>query len=481
MKKMITVVSGLLIGACLFMLKSCSNNSGEYGNTAKDCASCVAPALWFPHSKTPPPAEGSNSPFANPATTSNCDFHLWAWQKFLYLTQTADNGKLNFENLVQINNGMDTLGSTLILDDTTQAGSRVALYDKTNHPVYYAIYTNKEMYDFSKKNINLFATCISGDTLNPALMKSKGYDTLAFPVGAFEMKTAWILVSSLNPADTSNYYITQAKYIHTNKTARVALIGMHIIGSVINHPELIWATYEHTHLAPVAHWPANAGPDTQADSTQVLGNQDMLFYTAGQQMKAMDIRRRGVDPNVYWSTYHLYDHGTQPAYTGMILQGKDSSNLANINTLNQSVHNSLSTEAGPWNNYEYMGAVWIDPTVSKLQPGDGNIGALNRENLRGSRANANITMETYTQLNWTSPNPNPPPVETGLTTPDNTMNCFGCHGTVSFSPAYGGVNGANFNLALSHVFNNGLDSLISRTKHIQLQPTPENASKLHKK
>lgn len=480
MKKTITTVNSLLVAAGLFILTSCSNDKpGGYGHSGGD--SCVAPASWFPHSQTPAPEEGANSPFADVNTTSNCDFHQWAWQKFLYLTRTAANGKLNFENLVQINNGMDTLGSTLILDDTTQAGSRVALYDKTNHPIYYAIYTNREMYDFSKKNINLFATCMSGDTLNPALMAAKGYDTLSFPVGAFEMKTAWIPVTSLDQADTANYYITQGRYIHSTKTARMALIGMHIIGKVINHPELIWATYEHTNLAPVAHWPANAGPDTEADSTQVLSGQDMLFYTANATMKAMDIRRRSVDPTVYWSTYHLYDHGTQPAYTGMILGAKDSSNLANINMLNQSVLSKLSTEQGPWKNYEYMGAVWIDPTVSKLQPGDGNIGALNRQNLRGSRANSNITMETYTQLNWTSPNPNPPPVETGLTTPDNTMNCFGCHATVSFSPAYGGVNGANFNLALSHVFNNGLDSLIARTKHIQLKPTPENVSKLHKK
>ena len=54
-------------------------------------APCLAKNTWFPHSMTPRPNDGGNF-------VINCDFHQWAWQMFLWLTQvTGPNGELRFE------------------------------------------------------------------------------------------------------------------------------------------------------------------------------------------------------------------------------------------------------------------------------------------------------------------------------------------------------------------------------------------------
>src|SRR5262249_12272552 len=54
-------------------------------------AQCAAPAAWFPHATTPEPD------FHQPG--SNCEFHQWAWQEFLWLTQPDQNGRIRLLSL----------------------------------------------------------------------------------------------------------------------------------------------------------------------------------------------------------------------------------------------------------------------------------------------------------------------------------------------------------------------------------------------
>jgi hypothetical protein len=455
------------------MLANCSGDSAVKNTTNSSLGdtltlkTCLANTLWFPHSQTPPPQEGVGSPFANAATTSNCDFHQWAWQKFLYLTRpvSTHSSLPNFLNLVQVDNNLNALGSTIVLDDTTQAGSHSTLFDKKAKPIYYAVFTNQEMYSFSRKYTDLFVfNCQGPDTsVVQSKLKKFGYDTLTFPVGSIELKTSWILASSLDPTEIGKYYITKGKFRTSGKTVQIALIGMHIIGRVINHPEFIWATFEHADLAPYATWPVNFEQDSTPDPKQVLSHRNSLFYKARLPLDSCSVRPYSAThpnppKNTFRSTYHLYKNGTQPQYKNMILREQDSINQVNIQSINAIVLTQLKNEKGPWQYYEYVGAVWIDPMVSKLQPGDGNIGGLDRKHLRGSRANTNITMETFAQLDWSFPNPQA--IDNGNTNPMNSMNCFGCHATANF--LINGNNGANYNMALSHLFNNRLAMLLKK-------------------
>ncbi len=75
-----------------------------------------------------------------------------------------------------------------------------------------------------------------------------------------EIKAAWVEASAVsNPKD----YITTTAVIPTydttgtlkwtptgTKTTTLALVGMHVVGSVAQHPEMIWATFEHVGNAP---------------------------------------------------------------------------------------------------------------------------------------------------------------------------------------------------------------------------------------
>ncbi|UQD56037.1 hypothetical protein [Flavobacterium sp. K5-23] len=453
MKKKIVILSILLL-CIFFILYKLFYNNPNYS----PISNCEAQSSWFPHSKTLSPVENDGSKFV-----TNCDFHQWSWQKFLYLTRTDSNGKLKFENLIQVNNHMSPIGATIVLDDVTQAGTSSTLYDSNNKPIYYSIHVNASMYKFTNKYVKLFVdSCrVNKDSISQVKLHKLGLDTLTYPVGSFEVKTSWILASSLKK-DSVDYYITNGKMKSTGVSTRIALLGMHIVGRVINHPEFIWATYEHSNLAPIVKWPTNhKKSDTIPDSTQVLSKKQHLFYSKGLRMNECCINPPKKTNQSFNNIFSLFEHGTQPYYAGITKEAKkqDLDNLDNIRSINKSVKNKLDKEKGIWKNYSYTGSVWIDPKVSKLKPGNSSIGALNAKNLRGSRAISNVTMETYAQFDN-------PTTSRSLFTPSNSMNCFGCHGTADFHLNQGkNKNGsANYNLALSHLFRNKLDTIMKIKK-----------------
>ena len=77
---------------------------------------------------------------------------------------------------------------------------------------------------------------------------------------AVEVKSAWVEASTLpDPGD----YITTTASIPTydksnpadwvqngSRTETLALVGMHIVGSVAGHPDMVWSTFEHEKNAP---------------------------------------------------------------------------------------------------------------------------------------------------------------------------------------------------------------------------------------
>ncbi|MGK4568042.1 hypothetical protein [Flavobacterium sp. 3HN19-14] len=74
-----------------------------------------------------------------------------------------------------------------------------------------------------------------------------------------ELKTSWVEASTLK--DVSSYIVidaiiptytkTKTAWIISKQTkTKLALIGMHIVGSTAGHPEMIWSTFEHKKVAP---------------------------------------------------------------------------------------------------------------------------------------------------------------------------------------------------------------------------------------
>ena len=405
-----------------------------------------APSSWFENPTTESPSD--ITPFTN-VNVSDTAFHFWSWQKFLSLTRTNQT-KAPFENLVQVDNYGNKIGSTIILNDTTQAGSGAVLYDKTNHPIYYTIHFNIKMYNFQQKYQPLFAEIINkfkqeknADILIQTELNKIGFDTINFPVSSYILKTSWILASSL--PSTEGYYVTNGQTSNdTTKTVKIALTGMHIIGRVYNHPEFIWATYEHKGLAPNYSWDDYGYPKLN----QIISDSDYVFYTKKTNFNNC-IMMNG--QSQFNSVFNIYPYGMVRSFIGTHYPSKsDIKNNENIVSLDKSVNKYLIEEKSVWSNYFYKGSVWLDAKNSNFGPGNSSIGNLTNPSLKGARAISNITMETYTQL-----------FSNGIYT-GGSMNCFGCHNTVDFDNPIKNGDAFSYNLCISHAFRNGVKERTSK-------------------
>ena len=458
----------LLLLIVLISIFGCKNDSKTKGETvdysSTSVSECLAPASWFVTvnntRNTPAPNEGPTSVFANNATVSNCDFHQWSWQKFLWLTNEV-NGRPQFmDSLIQVSSSGQKLDQNkgIILTDTAQASSTTDILKTPNYAsgvppsttVYYSIFMDKLLY----------ATMLKYGPLakkDPSALKD-----ITFPVGALELKTSWINASVLK--DTTTYYITNG-LINGVKT-RVALLGMHVVGVVENHPEFVWATFEHENLAPAYDW-AKATPTTDAPVTSTV---DYPFFNKSTTATVKNITSGN---GVYTDIFSVYKYGVpvEKAMKGsfnvqlyMETSQNGSENFNNIRTINESVKKQLK---GVWNNYFYNGSLWINTEgyvgtksqaalldslsykLSKSEPG---------KLTRGSVAAYNITMETYVQVGFGKPS------SIHGTTVGNLVNCFSCHNTSSentVSPLF-----------ISHVFTgyvqslNGLSRKEIKQKHV---------------
>ncbi len=146
--------------------------------------------------------------------------------------------------------------------------------------VYYNIMVNDVYAVFSKMvnegvlpNNSLFPTTLDDDNSDPehpkvGLNTIKAYgEAHGIPIVdtdnrvlAMELKTSW--VEATNLLNSENYVKTKStipNYIQTSpgvwtrngtRTTTLALVGMHVVGSALGHPEMIWSTFEHVNNTP---------------------------------------------------------------------------------------------------------------------------------------------------------------------------------------------------------------------------------------
>jgi hypothetical protein len=257
----------------------------------------------------------------------------------------------------------------------------------------------------------------------------------SFPDGnalAVEVKSAWIETSGLaHPGDyititatipTFNPPLTQSgltqSTVSGSKQATLALMGMHVVGTVSGHPEMIWATFEHVNNAPNAPYTYNNANGTVPGPAPGLGpwNFSATGATSGSITKRMDWdpQSNSITTQNTGSTIGPNDVYRVNAW------GTASSDLAfaNNNTDIISINNSVLGQllAGDKRRkYILTGTTW---TVGG-QPPIAN-------NQVGTPQMANTTMETFMQ----------------------PSNCFSCHrGNMLGSQPSGAFGGG-----LSHVW-----------------------------
>ncbi|WP_299625290.1 hypothetical protein [uncultured Tenacibaculum sp.] len=403
---------------------------------------CKAESSWFTidsntgKRKTPPPAEDKSSVFGNNKTVSNCDFHQWSWQKFLWLTNDIDGKPLFIKELTQVTNQnvpvTQPSGQYKIIltsHDNVQATGDILKSNKTfskdnkSYDVYYSIHVNDTLYN----NIEKYAK-----------MEATKYTDTTFPVGSLELKVAWVDAKAIS--DTSSYFVTDA--VIDGEDTQIALLGMHVVGVVYNHPEFIWATFEHDDLVPYYDWKATTDADVPVTSST-----NKLFFDKNATGTIDNLASHYNDPskdnpNVFAVNKYGVPRQAQNSFLATSQDGK--TNYDNIDKINKSVKSQLKDI---WVNYFYNGSIWIDTEGYKYPTEQAKLlntlgGDLSNSApgklTRGSVAAYNITMETYEQLGF-----NPPKSihEQSVTT---MGNCFSCHSS-------NGTSGSPLNV--SHIFN----------------------------
>lgn len=414
--------------------------ASDYTATNKPC-DCET--SWFPHNQTPAPAEGDGSPFDSSSTT-NCIFHQWSWQKFLWLTKPMPSGNPFFLDSLdvvspELEDVAPELGIKLVLSSIKQAGPGGVLvsnpkYNNVADTVFYSIHVN----DLLKDKALWAAAQINKNKLPVSNLET-------FPVGALEVKASWINIEAIPVQERASYFTTKAAVIdkknnYTEKT--VALLGMHVVGVVKNHPEFIWATFEHKDMAPVYNKKNNS----------VTAVKEMLFYEKGTTSGIDGIKwdRTNHLPLVPNRAFILYEYGVPTELkTGnfMATSQKEPMNYNNIENINKCVASNLKDV---FVNYFYNGSVWLNfdgvsPENQAKAIVTRDISSVLPDSLvRGSANLANITMETYTQTFTKG--------DIHSINNTNLVNCFDCHQAGNFDSSRPG----NSPLFLSHIFGDHL-------------------------
>jgi len=321
---------------------------------------------------------------------------------------------------------IDQAGNLIEVEQGEADGS--VLIAQNGSPIYYGIAVNEVMAYFRTMQgpsvpSGLIFPTTQGELDTITTFASAHGRTFIDPEAlAFEIKTAWIETTGLaNPGD----YITMSADIPTydksnsqhwvkngHKTATVALVGMHVVGSTTGHPEMIWATFEHLGNAPDdAYSYRNSIGGTTNVPQSTAGS--WLFTSAGSAgpFNVSHGSVSGADivaaiPGTPIGPDNIIRHKAWGAASDVSPNPLKNSAASNseIISVNNSVRGVLAA-GDVRKNYIMTGSTW-------LIAGSFPFSSFNTTQVGTSKL-SNTSMETFTQGSGT--------VASG------TLNCFSCH------------------------------------------------------
>lgn len=385
--------------------------------------------------------------------TTDCDFHMWSSTTFAHWMQSdkGNNGLPLFLSLPtydDLKSGDATrfkAGPRMLtlkprfpkpkaMSSIEQAGSKGVLVDQQGRAVYYSTHMDSIYFGFTRKYFGL----AKYNTAAP---------NLSYPIGATVFKASWRIVP---PGEQARDFFTTTATIdlltsdgqgglkpsgQTRSNVTVALVGVHVVGVIKDHPEFAWGTFEQVSNSP--DLPAGMSPG----SSSPVSAQSYTFYLGGtpanasnQQSGNLTINQATQIISPITNVFRQFSHGG-----AQFSPPNGLTRVADIDSVNRSFKEHVqegATKVNPvFANYRLIGTVWI--LANTLKPGDGN---LDSEAI-GSIDLSNSTLETFVQGTGT--------------------NCFMCH-TSSGGDGYVGKN-----INISHVI---LSALPRNTRRLKANP-----------
>jgi len=244
---------------------------------------------------------------------------------------------------------------------------------------------------------------------------------------AIEVKSSWIEASSIPAVDRKNYITVDAIIPAYKKSstlwipagtrqARMALVGIHVVGSVAHHPEMVWATFEHVSNSPNAAYSYvdvnNKVRTVPADNGAgwLFSNTSATDDTAYNQSHMTAYNPNLKNPRISDTIFATHNYTISPGNTlrttpwGSVMDSatnqqdlssaaSNSEILAFDNTIQSYLPGDKRT------NYLLIGATW---TFGGAPPNGSSYGSDTTHGVAiGTSALANSTMETYFQNNDT--------------------------------------------------------------------------------
>ncbi|HEX8166583.1 MAG TPA: hypothetical protein VF601_12445 [Beijerinckiaceae bacterium] len=377
----------------------------------------------------------------------------------IHSTKTGPNGRPMF---------LDRSGAVIDFEQGQALGNE-ALMAQNGSLVYYAIHVN-DVYAYLLTGQKKYDTGQPGGLNNPAT----GFPTTQFDLDnivqfaadkgkniqfnshalAVEVKSAWVETTGLDVSKyltiTAEIPAYQINILHPNtwirigsRQAQLALVGMHVVGSVKGHPEMIWATFEHIGNTPSAAYTyLKQGGGSHTVPASTTGN--WLFATSGStqfNVPLLHVVPGFIGPNIEQvsgtlgrsNTLRWKAWGAASDFAPNPLATIAASNTEII-SINRSILTQLAT-GDVRKNYLLMGATWtvLGAPPSPQVAGEAVSGLPGQQ--VGTSSLTNTTMETYQQG--------------GGSTRDVGTNCFSCHtGDVTML----GVVDQGIGKGLSHIY-----------------------------
>jgi len=431
-----------LLSVLLLVCSGCNNtNAKERHHETSNTADCSVESSWITSPSFPTEVKKSAKDSTGNYTSNFCDFYQFSTQAYLYLMSPAPkhSGLRNFQvdanyPLLEYNgeglpgNSCDAAieGVTLqrSIDQSfgdQQAGSGSMIYAQDGNLIHYDVRFNKALCDLTASATEM--------------KKKKALNN--FPSGTTELKFAWKRLS-INEMK-SGEFVTQQQTISGDKQT-FGLVGMHIAIATKEHPEFVWATYEHN-----ANTPNCDAQGKQASADWTFASESCTAKLPGSfsNTECSNFNKPGTIPTQPITKTNIcrqYPHGTALGDHGYM------ENLNGITTQNNNLYSALQKSTTPDQltvlaNYFNVGALW----VSDITKSSGGFGVPNE---RGSLRLANSVAETdFQDVNLNA---------------KFVSNCFGCHNYIGTEKT---VNNNITSHDLSHIFK---DIVIGQGKSIDV-------------